>query len=187
MCQDLGLESTEVYLGIALTSLCSGLLQIIIRCPLNWWFYIMYTLGTLAGAAGWYAETSTTDEVRAKLLKGVAVASATTCVFLSWSLSVLNDFRKYHAGDHGLNNDQYDHMSHHASFGLGKDSGVSMPEIIACMAFTVWTLIVHAISVAYSFALSRSEGAYEGIPFAPPKKHHAPNEALEVSLRGYSA
>ena len=63
---------------------------------------------------------------------------------------VLNDFRKYHAGDHGLNNDQYDHIHHHSTFGLGKDSGVSMPEIIACMAFTVWTLIVHAISVVHS-------------------------------------
>ena len=46
------LEPTEVYLGVALTSVASCLFQFVLRVPNNWLFYFKAVLGTLAGVPG---------------------------------------------------------------------------------------------------------------------------------------
>ena len=51
------LDSSEIYLGVALSAIISGFLQVVLRNPFSWRFYVSVFLGTLTGLAGWYAET----------------------------------------------------------------------------------------------------------------------------------
>ena len=81
------LDSSEIYLGVALSAIISGFLQVVLRNPFSWRFYVSVFLGTLTGLAGWYAETKLRekDAVRKRLLGSVALASLLVSIYKTYT------------------------------------------------------------------------------------------------------
>ena len=81
------LDSSEIYLGVALSAIISGFLQVVLRNPFSWRFYLSVFLGTLTGLVGWYAETKLRerDAERKRLLGSVALASLLVSIYKTYT------------------------------------------------------------------------------------------------------
>jgi hypothetical protein len=143
------LDSSEIYLGVALSAIISGFLQVVLRNPFSWRFYLSVFLGTLTGLVGWYAETKLRerDAERKRLLGSVALASLLVSIYKTYIF--VRIIKEMSACDVCGADKFQDWISPQAP------QAPTMEEVYMCVGLNMWCAIVHLFAAVYSVSVYR--------------------------------